>query len=505
MQLLYQFIILLPAFSKWQKMVILTRNFDKLTYLNMNKCLNNDIFSAISACLEKSGSEGYVIGGYVRDCLLNRPSKDIDIVVIGSGIKLAKQVAAYLGNTTNLAVYKNFGTAQLVYNNLEIEFVGARKESYRSDSRKPIVENGTLSDDQNRRDFTINAMAFCLNKPRFGELVDPFNGQADLQNKCIRTPLDPDITYSDDPLRMMRAIRFATQLDFEIDNVSLESISRQHERLKIISAERIATEFNKIMLSPKPSKGLFLLEKTGLLPHFLPELVEMKGIDTKNGQKHKDNFIHTALVVDRIAPNTDNLWLRWAALLHDIGKPRTKRFSDEHGWTFHGHEVVGARMVPTIFKRMKLPLGNPMKYVKKLVSLHLRPIALVTDKVTDSAVRRLLFDAGDDVDDLMTLCEADITSSIDEKVKRYTQNFKKVRQKLEDIEEKDAVRNFQPPVKGEEIMKMYNLPPSREVGTLKNAIKEAILEGEIRNDYQEALSYLHKKAKELGLKPVNAN
>lgn len=465
----------------------------------MKNCLNDYIFQVIAESLNEFSLEGYVIGGYVRDCLLKRASKDVDIVVIGSGIQLARHVAQKLNKSSNITVYKNFGTAQLVYQDLDIEFVGARKESYRHDSRKPIVEDGSLEDDQNRRDFTINAMAFALNKNNFGQLVDPFNGQEDLKKKIIRTPLDPDVTYSDDPLRMMRAIRFATQLNFHIDQRSLESITNHSDRINIISQERIMDEFNKILLSQKPSTGLFLLDKTGLLKYFMPELDQMKGVETIKGKKHKDNFVHTAIVLDRIAPRTDNLWLRWAALLHDIGKPKTKKFYPEQGWTFHGHDFVGSKMVPAIFKRLKLPLGQPMKYVQKMVGLHLRPIALVKEQVTDSAIRRLLYEAGDDIDDLMTLCEADITSAIDEKVRRYTKNFKNVRKKLAEIEEKDAIRNFQPPIKGEDIMQRFNLKPGREVGILKNAIKEAILEGEIPNEYEPALQFLLKKAKEMGI------
>ncbi len=462
------------------------------------------IFKIISETADRLGMECYVVGGYVRDLFLHRPSKDIDVVVVGSGIEMAQAFGARLGRGAHVSVFKHFGTAQVKYRDTEVEFVGARKESYTHDSRKPVVENGTLEDDQNRRDFTINTLAVCLNKARLGELVDPFDGLEDLKECTIRTPLDPDITFSDDPLRMMRCIRFATQLNFYIENETFEALARNKERIGIISAERIVDELNKMLLSPIPSKGFIDLDRCGLLSLIFPELVALQGVESRNGRSHKDNFYHTLEVVDNISKQTDNLWLRWAALLHDIGKPRTKRWEPRVGWTFHNHNYIGEKMVPNIFRKMKLPMNEKMKYVQKLVSLHMRPIAIADDVVTDSAVRRLLFEAGDDIDDLMMLCEADITSKNEMRKQRFLDNFKLVRRKLKVLEEKDRIRNFQPPVDGEEIMRVFGLPPCRQIGILKSSIKDAILDGAIPNEHDAAYAFLLEKAAQMGLSPVKA-
>ncbi len=470
--------------------------------------LDTRVFHLIGDVADEMGVETYVVGGYVRDLFLQRPSKDIDVVVVGSGIGLAEAVAARMGKGAHVSVFRNFGTAQIHWHGEEVEFVGARKESYSHDSRKPIVEDGTLEDDQQRRDFTINAMAVCLNRERFGELIDPFDGIWDLQDRLIATPLDPDITFSDDPLRMMRCIRFATQLNFEIEPETLEALHRNRERIRIISQERIIDELQKIMASDSPARGWELLFQCGLLDIIFPELAAMQGVETVAGRAHKDNFWHTLEVLTNVVralrddptERADNgLWLRWAALLHDIGKPKTKRWDAQQGWTFHNHNFVGEKMIPHIFRRMKLPMDERMKYVQKLVSLHMRPIVIADEEVTDSAVRRLLFEAGDDIDDLMLLCEADITSKNEQRKQRFLDNFRLVRQKLIDLEERDRIRNFQPPVSGEEIMQRFHLPPCREVGTLKSAVKDAILDGVIPNEHDAALQFVIEKARKMGL------
>jgi poly(A) polymerase len=471
----------------------------------MNICLNDKIFRTLSDVVTSENVQAYVIGGWVRDCLLKREhsDKDIDIVVIGSGIEIAKKAARKINPRTKVNVFKNFGTAMFRVQEYEIEFVGARKESYERGSRKPFVEDGTLEDDQKRRDFTINTLAISINKETFGEFLDPFGGIDDLKKKIIRTPLEPAKTFSDDPLRMMRAIRFAAQLNFTIEENTFNSIKENVERINIVSAERIVTELNKIIMCSHPSKGLILLEKAGLLKLIFPELDNLKGVETKEGKAHKDNFHHSLKVLDNICKNTDNLWLRWAALLHDIAKPVTKKYLPETGWSFHGHEYIGSKMVPDIFRKLKLPLNEKMKYVQKIVDLHLRPIVLSQDVVTDSAIRRLLFEAGDDIDDLMILCEADITSKNEAKKTKHLENFRIVRNKLKEIEEKDEIRNFQPPVDGSEIIKAFGIKPGKEVGIIKNAIREAILDGIIPNEHESARKLMLKKGKEIGLTPAD--
>jgi tRNA nucleotidyltransferase (CCA-adding enzyme) len=471
--------------------------------MNYKSALNNKIFEVISQASQELNIDSYVIGGFVRDLILERDfKKDIDVVAVGSGIELALKVSDLLPKKPKVQIFKTYGTAMLRFEDTEIEFVGARTESYNLDSRNPVVENGTLEDDQNRRDFTINALALSLNTDNFGELSDPFNGLEDLKNKIIRTPLDPDITFSDDPLRMLRGIRFATQLGFEIEEKSFNSITKNAERIKIISGERIVDELNKILSTDKPSVGFLLLYKTGLLDIILPELTALNQVEEIEGQTHKNNFYHTLEVVDNICPNTDDVWLRWSALLHDIGKAPTKRFNKKQGWTFHGHEFLGGKMAKKIFERLRMPLNHKMKFVQKMVIMSSRPIVLSQDLVTDSAVRRLVFDAGEDVESLMTLCEADITTKNPNKFKKYHQNFEIVRKKIVEVEERDQVRNFQPPISGEEIMAIFNLQPSREIGVLKEAVKEAILEGEIPNEYQAAYDFVLKRGAKLGLTKV---
>lgn len=470
-----------------------------LSDAELAQLLDKDIFHKISETADRLGLECYVVGGYVRDLFLERPSNDIDVVVVGSGISMAEALKKQLGGRAHLSVFRNFGTAQVKYGGLEIEFVGARKESYSHDSRKPVVEDGTLEDDQNRRDFTINALAVCLNGARFGELVDPFDGLADLEDGIIRTPLDPDITFSDDPLRMLRCVRFAALLNFFIEDETFDALMRNADRIRIISGERVQEELNKIMMTATPSKGLVELYRCGLLPRLLPELTALDIVEKRNGRAHKNNFYHTLEVLDNVSRHSDNLWLRWAALLHDIGKPKTKRWNNALGWTFHNHNFVGAKMVPDIFRRLKLPMDAKMKYVRKLVDLHMRPIVIADEVVTDSAVRRLLNDAGDDIDDLMTLCEADITSKNEGRKKHFLENFRIVRSKLHDLKEKDYKRLLQPCIDGNEIMSMFNLKPSHEVGELKKYLKDAVLDNRVPNEREPLMALLMEKAKEMGL------
>lgn len=470
-----------------------------LSNAELAKILDKDIFHKISEAADSLQLECYVVGGYVRDLFLERPSNDIDVVVVGSGIQVASELKKMLGKKAHLSVFRNFGTAQVKYKDTEVEFVGARKESYQHDSRKPIVEDGTLEDDQNRRDFTINALAVCLNKDRFGELVDPFDGVYDMEDGIIATPLDPDVTFSDDPLRMMRCVRFATQLNFQIEPETYEALSRNADRLKIISGERIADEMNKIMLSKHPSSGFYYLKDTGLLELIMPELCAMDKVETRNGRAHKNNYDHTMEVLENVCKHSDNLWLRWAALLHDIGKPKSKRWDNQIGWTFHNHNNIGAKMIPSMFRRMKLPMDAKMKYVQKLVEFHMRPIVIADEEVTDSAVRRLMNDAGDDIDDLMTLCEADITSKNMQRKQKFLDNFRIVREKLKDLQERDYKRLLQPCIDGNEIMEIFHLKPSREVGTLKQTLKDAVLDNKVANEREPLMQLLLSKAKEMGL------
>lgn len=470
-----------------------------LSNAELAKILDKDIFHKISEAADSLQLECYVVGGYVRDLFLERPSNDIDVVVVGSGIQVASELKKMLGKKAHLSVFRNFGTAQVKYKDTEVEFVGARKESYQHDSRKPVVEDGTLEDDQNRRDFTINALAVCLNKDRFGELVDPFDGVYDMEDGIIATPLDPDVTFSDDPLRMMRCVRFATQLNFQIEPETYEALSRNADRLKIISGERIADELNKIMLSKHPSSGFYYLKDTGLLELIMPELCAMDKVETRNGRAHKNNYDHTMEVLENVCKHSDNLWLRWAALLHDIGKPKSKRWDNQIGWTFHNHNNIGAKMIPSMFRRMKLPMDAKMKYVQKLVELHMRPIVIADEEVTDSAVRRLMNDAGDDIDDLMTLCEADITSKNMQRKQKFLDNFRIVREKLKDLQERDYKRLLQPCIDGNEIMEIFHLKPSREVGTLKQTLKDAVLDNKVANEREPLMQLLLSKAKEMGL------
>lgn len=470
-----------------------------LSNAELAKILDKDIFHKISEAADSLQLECYVVGGYVRDLFLERPSNDIDVVVVGSGIQVASELKKMLGKKAHLSVFRNFGTAQVKYKDTEVEFVGARKESYQHDSRKPIVEDGTLEDDQNRRDFTINALAVCLNKDRFGELVDPFDGVYDMEDGIIATPLDPDVTFSDDPLRMMRCVRFVTQLNFQIEPETYEALSRNADRLKIISGERIADEMNKIMLSKHPSSGFYYLKDTGLLELIMPELCAMDKVETRNGRAHKNNYDHTMEVLENVCKHSDNLWLRWAALLHDIGKPKSKRWDNQIGWTFHNHNNIGAKMIPSMFRRMKLPMDAKMKYVQKLVELHMRPIVIADEEVTDSAVRRLMNDAGDDIDDLMTLCEADITSKNMQRKQKFLDNFRIVREKLKDLQERDYKRLLQPCIDGNEIMEIFHLKPSREVGTLKQTLKDAVLDNKVANEREPLMQLLLSKAKEMGL------